>query len=65
MEPAAPIWEIKLDVWKPLESEEADFLETLQNSNETSGKHRSRGQEYGGARSNVGQVWSHSGLFLS
>lgn len=46
MEPAAPIWEIKLDVWKPLGAEEADFLETLQNSNETSGKQRSRGQEY-------------------
>eukprot|EP00930_Biecheleria_cincta_P055065 TRINITY_DN41438_c0_g1_i1.p1 TRINITY_DN41438_c0_g1~~TRINITY_DN41438_c0_g1_i1.p1 ORF type:complete len:623 (+),score=117.78 TRINITY_DN41438_c0_g1_i1:103-1971(+) len=46
MESAAPIWEIKLDVWKPLEAEEAEFLEQLHNSNETTGRHRSRGQEY-------------------
>lgn len=46
MEEVAPKWEIKLDVWKPLDMEEADFLEKLCNSNETSGKHRTRGQEY-------------------
>lgn len=46
MEEVAPKWEIKLDVWKPLEPQEAEFLEKLYNSNETSGKHRSRGQEY-------------------